>query len=72
VASYFIALVTIYSCFKSTNLAITAGGTIETAEPTPLDISSGLAGFIIISFIADFGYNKFIKEEKGVNENHRT
>jgi hypothetical protein len=64
VASYFIALVTIYSCFKSTNLAITAGGSIETVEP---NINSGLAGFIIISFITYFGYNKFIREENDVN-----
>jgi hypothetical protein len=67
VASYFIALVAIYSCFKSTNLPITAGGNIETAEPKPWDISSGLAGFIIISFIAYFGYYKFIREEIEVN-----
>jgi hypothetical protein len=48
-------------------LPITAGGHIETAEPKLWDISSGLVGFLIISFIACFGYYKFIKEETGVN-----
>ena len=65
-ASYFIALVAIYSCFKSTNLATTAGENIETAEPKPWHISR-LVGFIIISSIAYFGYYKFVIEEIEMN-----
>lgn len=63
VAIYFIALVAIYWCFKPTSLAIPAGGKIETAGPKLWDIISGLVGFIIVSYIAYFGYDKFIREE---------
>jgi hypothetical protein len=59
VAAYFVALVAIFSQFKSTN-SITNDGKIETVGPSGSDLAFGGIEFIIVSAIAIIVYRNCI------------
>jgi len=58
VSAFFVALVAISSCFKSTSLPITQ---VETVRPQDWDLGFGWVEFIVVSALAAFGYWKYIR-----------